>query len=234
MERAARIQRYFATFVAVASTTVSLSLRKSIPLAGIWVTIGLLVASVVLAMVLPPIAMRALGQSRLGRKLLLGRAWVEGHWVLVVTDLEANWITSGLSESKYDPSTLKCTITGYFPEGIRARILATATSDFVHLRESDLREITTFTTGMKGTILYGVSMGRYFQVNSRMANEYDGCTYLLDGGPVVREIGAKLSRSEVRRLQKMHPDTWREEAVRLAEPRIRNRIGQRAPDVLQV
>jgi hypothetical protein len=224
VSRLNRIQNGWGVVVATATVALSYQLRPALPITGPAVPIVLYSVCVLAGILMPRLVVGALARSSRGRRWLLGKTWLEGHWVIGVTKPDGEYITTGLIEMTYTVPDLDCVVRGYFPRGMREARLATSTSDLVNVRQSDLRYVSSFTTTLNEAYLTGVAVGHYSCTSGSVPDEYDGKVIFFDGGPGVRQHGIKLSEAEVLRTKAAFGINWREQLIESREAQLKGRL----------
>lgn len=149
------------------------------------------------------------------RRLILGRAWVEGVW-LMETYVGDELATCGVSRVYYQGKSDTLTVNIWFPHGVRGSGKAFSTSTEVLLRESDLLYMNYFTSSGSEGDTVGVAVGHFFpEEPGRVVSQYEGkVLYVGQQMPLVRQIGYRVHPEQIKEAKKdAKGDDWMERLV---------------------
>ena len=172
-----------------------------------------IVLSILIALSLERFIIRSSSKMIWFRKLLFGKIWLEGCWIIDTYDLNDNIISSGIGKMTYNYPNLDLQISGYFPIGIRSKKSTFSISKDIYLREDDLLYINYFTSNSSPNTLVGVAVGHFYvDYKETFPSKFDGIIYYNDGKPAVKQILKKIKNKEIKALLK--EKDWEEKFVK--------------------
>jgi len=166
------------------------------------------------------------------RKLILGRAFVEGYWLYSHyagsaarrINSESIFYGNSLAELQYDNETGKLTMNVYRLEPTVG--LFNSSSNMITFDDRDFTYLSYFTyNSIHAQELDGFARGRYTGTPEKGLHSYDGMImiYANNGKPMaIRQKGHKIDISVINKFKKDFPEdnlTWREKLLRtIPEP----------------
>lgn len=159
---------------------------------------------------------------RWGRKLILGKAWLEGAWYLSTTTLDnnSNAISQlGICYISYEGRDHVLTVTTYrkkYHHNMHTGF--SSVSEFVSLRGSDKKFCNLFVLSNGEEETRGITTGTFISDGrENYPNNFEGHVTLFNERVTRRQTATKIPDSVVKRLMIEHGGKWRDECLRLAK-----------------
>jgi len=204
----------FSVFITSSFITISYELKPFYTGTGIP---PVLVAffSFIFGMYMSDVAVNFLFSFRLVRKIIFGRAWLEGWWYLkAFEEIDGKFFNSSkaILQIQYVGSSLQLETSGYHITDKGEYVLAH--SQIVTLRELDMLYSNHFTLGEGVVQKLGIAVGNfYFSSGKRFPTFYEGRTLYFDKSVMRRQVMHKLSESTVNKYIKKHGSKWIKKAT---------------------
>ena len=159
---------------------------------------------------------------RFGRRFVMGKAWIEGHWLLSTTTIEnnPNSISQlGLCYISYEGDSQSLSVVTYRKKiNNNMHTGFSSISELVSIRSYDLRFSNIFALS-NGTIdTKGVTVGKFITDRGKtIPTRFEGHVTLFNEGINRRQSGTKISEKEIRKYIKNHQDNWKDEMLKYYE-----------------
>lgn len=205
-------------FIGCLLTTIAVTLSYEVKVTFIVMPASVLVlfSFVISSYLASAVVNFALG-AKAGRKLIMGKSWIEGHWYLstVYIDGTPNPISQGgLVYICYQGEDYVLSVITYRKKIDNMHTGFSSISDLVSIRPSDIRFSNIFAIS-NGTIeTRGVTTGKFFNDGSGLhPNKFEGNVVLFNEGINRRQSATKISDKIVKKLMKEKGEQWKEEIL---------------------
>jgi hypothetical protein len=153
----------------------------------------------------------ALG-SKLGRKLIMRKTWIEGYWYLSTADTPEypnNISQAGITYISYEGDQYILRVITYRKVTDKMHTGLPSLSDLVTIRSFDLKFSNIFSISDGKSETKGVTIGEFFCDGTVVyPNRYEGHVVLYNEGKNRRQSGTKIPDKDVSKLMKEHNDCW--------------------------
>lgn len=165
----------------------------------------------VLAQLLAQAAGRALGESRWIRRLVLGRAFVEGLWHIQTFDVDQpRPVANGLASMSYAGPDLQLVVDVQKFDQPHSVLPTRSRSLSASVSPHNLSYLNEFEYTVDDDRQFGVAIGHFSCVDGRgIPDRYDGRLFFFDRRAPQRQIAVRIPRRIIRRHKKQHPGVWR-------------------------
>ena len=150
--------------------------------------------------------------TKWGRKIVMGKTWIEGYWylsTLSTPDNPNNITRSGITYISYEGSQYILRVITYRRITDTMHTGLPSLSDLVTIRPFDLKFSNIFTISDGKTETKGVTIGEFFCDGLAVyPNRYEGHVVLFNEGLNRRQSGTKIPPKVVRKLKKENAENW--------------------------
>jgi hypothetical protein len=200
--------------VQVLLVTVFLSAAYELKAAATWDTPIRVVVLITLTYALTGIAAGVMtawmGRTRWVRAIAMGSSWIEGYWYLSTYrgDNEKR-VSSVIALIEYQGPELDLKVTSFKPRSPESAIATASTSVSAFLNAQSLKYISYFEYQVNTTTIQGLALGTFYKDGQvRHPTQYHGTLRYFNQLEDERQIGRKLSRSEVASCIRTNPANW--------------------------
>lgn len=206
-----RSKFYLGTFLTALSITLSYEIKigfKFIPfylLAIISFIISTYLANTLISLAL---------KSRLGRQIVIGKSWIEGHWFLytVETPEKVNQLTkSGIVYISYEGDNYILSVKTYRKSTNNIPTGTSSISNLATIRSFDLTYSNIFSISDGTSETKGVTTGSFFSDGiGQVPNRFEGHAVLFNEGVFRKQTATKIPQKEVKKQIKENGNNWKD------------------------
>lgn len=205
-------------FIGCLLTTIAITLSYEVKIDLVVIPPFLLVIfSFVLSSYLANLSVNSALGLKAGRKIIMGKSWIEGHWYLstVYIDGTPNPISQGgLVYISYQGEDYVLSVITYRKKIDNMHTGFSSLSDLVSIRSSDLRFSNLFAIS-NGTIeTRGITTGKFFNDTTGIyPNRFEGNVVLFNEGINRRQSATKIPEQKIKKFMKEKGERWKDELL---------------------
>ncbi len=151
-------------------------------------------------------------QFKTGRKLIMGKTWLEGYWFLSTSAIDGNKhnITqNGITFISYTGEEYILKVITYRLIGDQMHTGLPSLSDMATIRSFDLKYSNIFTISDGKTEAKGITVGEFFSDGtSPYPNRYEGHVVLFNEGMNRRQSATKIPEKVIRSFKRKNNTDW--------------------------
>lgn len=192
-------------------TACAQRLMDALHITNAWETGAAFVFAPVAAALLTGAVFQLAVKSRFGRRLLFGRAWVEGWWHIVTyegTQLSTE-VQPGLMHVEYSgPDLTPSTVTYRLMTGGSVALPLSSRSTSSSVRDYDLLLINYCTFPSENTEGKALGIGNFLLDGKSYPTRYEGYLLRLNDGIYRRQAAVKISENQVAAAKRADEHGW--------------------------
>jgi hypothetical protein len=201
-------------FLGTLITTIMVTLSYEIKVATILIPpLLLVITSFVISTYLANLIIDWSLNLKLGRKIIMSKTWIEGHWYLTTAHNDkANAISqAGIVYISYEGDSYVLSVITYRKKTDDMHTGLSSLSEIAIVRSFDLKFSNVFTISNGQIETKGVTTGKFFSDGSGVhPNRFEGHVVLFNEGINRRQSGTKINEKEIKKLIKEKGENWKD------------------------
>ncbi len=152
---------------------------------------------------------------KIGRKFIMAKTWIEGHWFITTMQNIENpnaLSQAGIVYISYEGDSYVLSVITYRKKTDDMHTGLSSLSELATIRSFDLKFSNLFSISNGSIETKGITSGKFFSDGSGIhPNRFEGHVVLFNDGINRRQSATKISSKEISKLIKTHGECWKDE-----------------------